>query len=327
MSAGFTLGAVAGAITAPLGWLYGAAMALRNVAYDRHSAARLGVPVVSVGNLAAGGTGKTPLVVSLLERAYAAGRRPGVLARGYGRAAGAELNDEGMLLAGRFPGLLQVQDPDRVRGGRQLVARGADWVVLDDGFQHRRLHRDVDLVCLDAMHPFDRVLPAGLQREFASGLRRASAVVLTRADALDARARADLVRAVERRARRPLPVFASAHAPLDLVEQPEGSTVPLARLRGRRVVLLSAIARPQRFAATVATLGAEVIEHVVRRDHSTVAAGELETLAQRAAARDACLLVTEKDAVKMVGLPTPRLVLRIALRFEEPLPDELLLLR
>ena len=150
----------------PLSLLYGLVTERRNAAYYRGAAAthRLDVPVVSVGNLTVGGTGKTPLVVWLVERALAAGRRPGVLARGYGRVKGAALHYEGMLLAGRFPGLPQVQDPDRVAGGRRLLARGdVDVVILDDGFQHRRLARDTDLVCVDARAPFANglLLPAG----------------------------------------------------------------------------------------------------------------------------------------------------------------------
>ena len=113
-------------------------------------------------------------------------RAPGVLARGYGRAPGAALNDEGLLLQRRLPWLLQEQDPDRVAAGKKLVDRGADFVVLDDGFQHRRLHRDLDVVCLDARLPFSNghCLPAGDLREFRSGLRRADVLLLTRADAI-----------------------------------------------------------------------------------------------------------------------------------------------
>src|SRR5690606_22578410 len=149
---------------------YSLGTALRAAAYDRGllRVERLDVPVVSVGNLTVGGTGKTPLVAWLVERARRAGRRPGVLARGYGRPEGATLNDEGELLAARFADLPQVQDPDRVAGGRRLCATPAvDLVILDDGFQHRRLYRDLDLVCVDAKEPFagGLQLPAGDLRE------------------------------------------------------------------------------------------------------------------------------------------------------------------
>lgn len=308
---------------APLSWLFAGVTTARNWIYDRRRAARLPVPVVSVGNLSVGGTGKTPLVVHLIERAVAAGKRPGVLARGYGRAPGAALNDEGMLLARRFPGLLQVQDAERVRGGELLVRQGADYVVLDDGFQHRRLHRDVDLVCLDATKPFDHVLPWGWQRERAAGLRRAHAVVLTRADAIPQEALRRVTQAVQARVGSAL-VLSSKHAPVDLVAQPKGDVLPLSHLDRRAVLLLSAIARPEAFARTVEGLGARVLEHVVRRDHHRFAAADVEALAQSARRRDAVLLVTEKDDVKLTGLPVERLVLRIAMQFATPLPDKLL---
>ncbi len=299
----------------------------RNRVYDRRAAVALGLPVVSVGNLSAGGTGKTPLVVHLVERALAAGRRPGVLARGYGRAPGAALNDEGLLLAGRFAGLAQEQDPDRIAAGRRLAARGVDYVVVDDGFQHRRLHRDVDLVCLDAERPFDRVLPAGLQREPSSGLSRASAVVLTRADRLDAAALVEREAAIRRIAGRAVPVYPCVHAPLDVLARPGGEVQPLEALRGRAVLLVSAIARPATFADAVGRLGARVVAHAVFGDHHRFALTELERLACEAQLRDAVLLMTEKDAVKLAGDAPPHLVLRIALRFFRELPDDLLRLR
>jgi tetraacyldisaccharide 4'-kinase len=132
--------------------LFGAAARLRGAAYDRGllPSARLPVPVVSVGNVTAGGTGKTPAVLALVRALERRGARTAVLARGYGRergaASGDALNDEGRELAAALPGLLQVQDADRVRGGRRLVAAGAQAIVLDDGFQHRRLARDLDRV-------------------------------------------------------------------------------------------------------------------------------------------------------------------------------------
>lgn len=311
----------------PLGWLYGGAMWCRNRAYDRRVATRLPVPVVSVGNLSAGGTGKTPLVVYLVERALAAGRRPGVLARGYGRAPGASLNDEGMLLAARFEGLLQEQDPDRIAAGRRLVARGADYVIVDDGFQHRRLHRDVDLVCLDAARPFTPVLPAGLQREPSSGLRRASAVVLTRAAGLDAAALAARGEAIARAAGRLLPVFPSEHAPIDLRCYPADQSTPLAALAGRRVALVSAVARPETFVQTVRALGAEVVAHATFPDHHRFTVAEVQRLARDASARDALLLMTEKDHVKLTVDAPAHAVLRIAMRFSTDLPGDLLRLR
>lgn len=313
----------------PLSLLFGVASSLRNLAFDRGLRKRhhLDVPVLSVGNLTVGGTGKTPLVVWLVERARALGRRPGVLARGYGQAPGAALNDEGMLLAARFPDLPQVQDPDRVAGGRRLCAEhDVDLVILDDGFQHRRLFRDFDVVCLDAVRPFDSgmLLPAGDLRERPRALRRAHAVVLTRAGGLSAEARAARAQDVRRAAGRELPVLSSEHRAVDVVALGDGSVHPVEWLRGRRVHLLSAIARPASFERTVAGLGAEVVAHEVRRDHHVHAPESVRARVAAAAADGAVVVVTEKDAVKL-GSPCPGvLVLRIGMAFldRDPMPEE-----
>jgi tetraacyldisaccharide 4'-kinase len=310
----------------PFSWFYGGAVRARNALFDARlrRVERVGVPVVSVGNLTVGGTGKTPLVMWLVETARQLGRDVGVLARGYGRARGDALNEEGSMLAKRFPGLRQVQDPDRVRGARRLVEQGVDVIVLDDGFQHRRLHRDRELVCVDARAALAEgaLLPAGRLREPASGLRRAHLVVLTRAERL---APADL----ERRRRHLLEiggphllVFAAEHAPRDVVAMPSGEVLGPETLRGRRVGLLSAIACPSAFEHTAGSLGAVVVWHERRRDHHRFTAAEIEQVAARARRDAVQLLVTEKDAPKLSARPVDHWVLRVDLRFlgEAPSP-------
>lgn len=319
----------------PLSLLYGAATAARNWTFDAGLRAvhRIDAFVVSVGNLTVGGTGKTPTVLWLAELAHRRGKRVGVLARGYGRAPGQRLNDEGAMLQARLPWLRQEQDPDRVAGGRRLTAAGADYVVLDDGFQHRRLHRDVDLLCLDARLPFGngQCLPAGNLREFRSGLRRASVVLLTRAGALDDAqfaARQDRIRGLARQPR--LAVHACDHAPLDLVHRPDGAILPLASLQDRPVVLLSAIAKPASFRATVETLGATVVREFRHRDHHRFTAAELAAAAQAARQQGALLVTTEKDDARIradgegAATDVERHVLRIGLHFPrgEPAPAE-----
>lgn len=305
------------AAAVPLGWGYASAMALRNLLFDRglRRVHRLPIPVVSVGNLRLGGTGKTPLVAWLLEQAHAEGRRPAVLSRGYGRRSGAPTNDEGLLLQRRYPWTKVFSAPDRVAAGRAAVAAGYDFAVLDDGFQHRRLHRDVDLVCLDARRPFDRVVPAGMQREWSCGLRRAHGIVLTRWDLANAVEQASTLARVAEVAP-VLPVFRCRHAARDLVRQPDGSVLPLSALAGRSVWLLSAIARPATFEATVRASGARLQGHTRGRDHQAFDSAEVEKLARELAARDAWLVVTEKDDVKLCPSPVPRYVLRIDIQFD-----------
>ncbi len=311
----------------PLGLLYGVVAAARNWTFDAHwrRAQRLAVPVVSVGNLSVGGTGKTPTVAWLCELAKGLGKRPGVLARGYGRAPGAQLNDEGAMLQARLPWLLQEQDPDRVAAGARLVAKGADFVVLDDGFQHRRLHRDVDLVCLDATLPFGngQCLPAGDLREFRSGLRRSRLVLLTRSSRLDPAQLAARVARTRVLARNDaLPVFACEHEPQDVAQRPGGSVQPLATLHGQKAVLLSAIARPQSFRATCEQLGVEVVRDLRFRDHHRFTAAEVDAAAATAKGLGAMLLTTEKDDARLDAFAHQRLVLRIGLRFlaDSPTP-------
>lgn len=309
----------------PFGLVYGGVAAVRNWTFDAglRSVQRLPVPVVAVGNLSVGGTGKTPTVAWLCELARAHGRRPGVLARGYGRAPGAKLNDEGAMLQAQLPWLLQEQDPDRVAGGRRLIAAGADFVVLDDGFQHRRLHRDVDLVCLDAARPFGNgsCLPAGDLREFRPGLRRAQLVLLTRAAALAGVEREQRIAEVRRIAGKPsMPVFAADHAPLDVLVQPAGTVEPLASLRGQRAVLLTAIARPQSVRATVEALGVTVVREFAHRDHHRFTQAEVDAAAAAARSERAIVLTTAKDEARLGAFALERFVLRIGLRFlgDEP---------
>lgn len=198
-------------LLAPAAWLYGCAIALRNRRFDRHAAASHAapVPVISVGNLTVGGVGKTPMVIELVHRLIALGRRPAVLTRGYGARPG-RAADEVLELRSALPDTPVVVDADRVRGAAAAALQGADVVVLDDGFQHRRLRRDLDLVLVDALNPWGggRLLPAGRLREPLASLRRAHAVIITRAN----QAHADALAVIERDVRRHAPDAYVCHA-------------------------------------------------------------------------------------------------------------------
>lgn len=315
----------------PLGLLYGSVAALRNTLFSMgwKQVHKLSVPVISIGNLTVGGTGKTPTVAWLCELAKQAGKTPGVLARGYGRAEGAELNDEGTLLQRRLPWLLQEQDPDRVAAGKRLVDKGADFIVLDDGFQHRRLHRDLDVVCLDARLPFanNQCLPAGDLREFRGGLRRADMLLLTRAGQLDRDQLKMRIDGLRRIAGKNLPVHACEHQPTDLVQRPADIVTGADSLSGRRVVLLSAIARPKAFRATVARLGAEIVGELAHRDHHRFTTNEVNAAKKLADEKDAILVTTEKDDARLDAFDIERHVLRINMQFLDapPPPAEFLL--
>src|SRR5688572_24546059 len=223
--------------------LFGAAAGLRRALYDLGwlPTERLDAPVISVGNLCAGGTGKTPMVAWIVRELTRRGRRPGIVSRGYGAPNGVA-NDEARLLAEALPEVPHVLDRDRARGGRELVGRHVDVIVLDDGFQHRRLRRDLDLVLIDATRPWGLdgrsaaaapLLPRGLLREPPAALSRAHAAVITRADQASDGELVELRREIARVA--PGIALASAiHAPARL-RNFEGASEPLAVLPGREV--------------------------------------------------------------------------------------------
>src|SRR4051812_18219253 len=212
---------------------YRLGVAERNRAFDRGWKAihRVPVPVVSVGNLTLGGTGKTPMVEWVARWYRARDVRVAILSRGYGQAEG--INDEGRVLEENLPDVPHLQDPDRVRSARIAVEElQTELIVLDDGFQHRRLGRDLDLVLLDALEPFGlgRLFPRGLLREPVTSLRRAGVVVLSRADLVDEATRRAIRAEAERRAG-PLVWAEARHAPRDLIDA-NGHASPLDRLPG-----------------------------------------------------------------------------------------------
>ena len=187
--------------------------------------------MVSVGNLTLGGTGKTPLVGWLGRWFSERGVRLAVVSRGYGATAG-QPNDEARELQQSLPHLPHLQNPDRVAAARQAVAAyGAQLIVLDDGFQHRRIGRDLDIVLLDALEPFGfgHVFPRGWLREPVEGLRRADVVVLSRADLLDAAAREALWQTIRKHAPEALGAEV-IHAPRRLISV-AGAEMPLAAVR------------------------------------------------------------------------------------------------
>jgi len=302
---------------APVEGLFRAAAAARGALYDAgiFPSTRAGVPVISIGNLAVGGAGKTPVVLALAERLLAAGRRPAVLSRGYGAsrrddrvvsdgervlldAAGG--GDEPVLLARRLPGLRVLCGSDRGALAGKAVALGADLLLLDDGFQHRRLLRDLDVVVLDAANPWGNghCLPRGPNREPPSALRRAGLVWLGHADRASAEALESLRRLARLHTGR-APVE-SRHAPRDLVDGRMARGFPLAELAGSRVGLLTGVARPGSVRRTVEGLGAHVVQEFVFPDHHRFTEREVaDALGATSRAGASHLVTTEKDAVRL----------------------------
>ena len=184
--------------------------------------------MISVGNITLGGTGKTPMVEWVARWYRRRGIRVTLISRGYGHAGG--INDEGLVLEENLPDVPHLQDPDRVQlAAIAVLELETELIILDDGFQHRRLARDLDIVMLDALDPFGlgRLFPRGLLREPIGSLRRARAIVLSRADLLEPAAREAIRREVERYAPG-VPFLESRHAPIDLIDG-EGQEYPLER--------------------------------------------------------------------------------------------------
>lgn len=290
--------------------IYRGGLAMRRAAYaiGLIRPERAAVPVISVGNLTAGGNGKTPLVIDLVERLRARGRTPAVVTRGYGApnptgimvvgptTSWREAGDEPVLIARRTDALVIVS-PDRARGAELAVDRGADVIVLDDGFQHWRLARTLDLVLVDARLPFSNghVLPWGRLREPRSALSRANLIIAHRGDVSAPASLGALTADVE---------VAIEVLGLDA----GGQSLDLASLRGMKVALAAGIARPERLVATVRTLGAEIVATHFVADHAPIDPAALRGLAARADR----VIVTEKDAVRLLS-DAPVAVLSIAL--------------
>lgn len=302
---------------------------------------RLPVPVVAIGNLSSGGTGKTPMAALVARNLHNAGKRVALLSRGHGGSGESgyssrivsdgqrillgpeEAGDEPVLLARLLPGVPVVVGRDRRRSGRLALSFfRPEVLVCDDALQYWQLHRDLDIVLLDARHPFDNgyVLPRGLLREPPSHLSRAGVVVLTRADRVPQNELAATVARVQKLAPR-AEVLTARHAPLGWVPESDGSILAVSALEGLPVLAFSGIADGDAFAQTVQNLGANV---VVRRDfgdHHAYTPGDIAELTRDAQAPNIrAAVTTEKDLVKAALLwpPTapPLYALRIGMCVE-----------
>jgi len=281
-----------------LKWPYRAAVAARNLGYRTGAlrSHRAAVPVISIGNLTTGGTGKTPLVAWLANHLAEAGHSVGLLSRGYRGEADEQGNDEKRLLEALCPAAPHIQDPDRVAAaGRAVTEYGCDVLLLDDGFQHRRLGRDLDIVLVDATCPlgFGHLLPRGLLREPPASLKRASLLVLTRIDQVDPDRAAQLKRQLSTWIGTEL-IAEVAFRSTGLVNS-SGSTAPLQLLDQSRVAAFCGIGNPEAFWA-----GLDLVAQRAFPDHHRYDAGDLSELADWAQRHDAdLLLTTRKDLVKI----------------------------
>ena len=302
---------------------------------------RLPVPVISVGNLSSGGTGKTPATALIAGYLQSVGKRVVVLSRGHGGRgeqgseprivsnvetvllSPADAGDEPVLLANLLPGVPVIVCRDRRKSGRLAVQTFAPDVLLcDDGLQYWQLHRDLDIVLLDARAPFDNgyVLPRGLLREPPRHLNRAGVVILTRADRVDADTLRRTVAYISTLTAPGVPVLTATHTPMGWVRPDNpANLLPVSAFAGKNAVVFSGIADDQAFADTVRGLGVRVQNVVSFGDHHAYTADDLQRIAALSA-ETGYAIATEKDLVKVTTLPgadaVPLAALRIALKVD-----------
>ena len=305
-------------LTTPFSLIYGLAIALRNKRFDLGLAASVRLPgkVISIGNVSVGGTGKTPMVIGLARILQDRGHRPAVLSRGYGGTSKhpvnivstetqllmnhQEVGDEPVLIAKSLPGIPVLTGPRRIlTGTRALNELGADVLILDDGFQHRQIFRDIDIVLLNAANPCGNghVLPSGPLREPFSALKRADCLIAT--GSLE-----------EAAAPRPISLPDGVHAPLfrcyykpeNLLEGPMEKAHPPEFIKGKKILAFSGIANPATFEKTLAALGGEISGFIPFPDHHRYTEADLGMINEKARQCGAELIVTtEKDKIKLDG--------------------------
>ena len=305
---------------------YGGAVLLRNILYDRRfiRQKRLPCPVISVGNITVGGTGKTPTVIRIADLLKQHGYRPAVLSRGYGGKSGGPVNvvsdgktvlmgwkeagDEPVLMANSLPGIPVLTGAVRFLTGRAAVERlGADILILDDAFQHRQLFRDLDLVLLDSTRPFGNgfLLPRGPLREGLHALLRADMLLRTgvaeKGEPLPVKTKFNVHKTEFNVYNIELPSFRGVHKPTGIVSGRTGHSDSPEALRGQKIMAFSGIGSPEAFRQGLAALGADVVSYRDFPDHHPYSDADIVALRRLAAGSGASLLVTTERTGS--GLP------------------------
>ena len=279
----------------------------RNHQFNRgKGVSHVGAPVISVGNLTTGGTGKTPFVIWLasfiraLKTDNPHGRRVAIISRGYGSPSGG-VNDEAMEMEQRLPAVPHLQGADRVQLAAVAIEElETELLLLDDGFQHRKIARDLDIVLIDATEPFgyDRLLPRGLLREPTGNIRRADAIVLTRCNQVKEQRRKEIRNLIL--GWHPSAIWAEASMQPATFIQANGDSLNLAELREQAIITVCAIGNPAVFHSTINQLGLKIIASLEFPDHHLFSRDDLariESLTEQHPAR--AIVCTHKDLVKL----------------------------
>ncbi len=320
-------------------WGYQLGVRGREVAYEKGllRVQRLPRPTVCVGNITVGGTGKTPLVMRLALDLLAKGLHPAILLRGYKRekrsfrpvlvrgpkmimASVQESGDEAMELARRLPGASVGVGADRYAAGAMILKQfPVDCFIMDDGFQHYQLHRDLNIVALDVTDPWGggQLLPAGLLRESPEALKRADMTVLTRTAQVAPDRLSVLREEVSTFLHPAAAVLESRHEPRALIGLSDEKEYSLSKLKGKQILVVSGIANPQAFELSLTALGAEIVGAYRLSDHGGDSRDVWKWVSQHQRAGQG-VVMTEKDAVRWLAKGTSRDLLKqaFALRME-----------
>ncbi len=302
---------------------YSAGVRVRNFLYDRgvFKSRRAQAVVISIGNITAGGTGKTPLVIWLYNFLREKNINPAILTRGYKTGTSDIQTDEPALLAANCPDAKIIVNPDRVSGAKTAVNNfGSKVLILDDGFQHRRLDRDLDIVTIDATEPFGygKILPAGLLREPLKCLKRADAVVITHCENMPD----EKIEKIENticKIKPDITIARSVHQPVS-IQYKDGSEQPADKLQSKKVYAFCGIANPESFAGLIESLGAKLIRIKFFNDHHHYSRSDLDQICRTAETLNSeIILTTEKDWNKITYLETSALLplafLKIQIQF------------
>lgn len=305
---------------------YAAATGLRNLAFDIgwRPSTRVAAKVISVGNLTAGGTGKTPTVAWVVRALQDLRASPAMISRGYGGQGG--VNDEKLVLDQLVPGVPHLLNPKRVLAAQELMNRPEAVrpraIVLDDAFQHRQIARDFDLVLIDCLNPwgFGHLLPRGLLREPLRSLSRASCVLMTRCDQVDEETRQVIQSEIRRRTN--VPILMSSFQPTRLVNA-RSEFRPIETLQSQHVAAFCGIGNPAGFRRTLTSCGVAIPDDRFRiyPDHHAYQPADLEEIGKWARSIHAeCLVSTQKDLVKIPQTSLngiPLWAVEIALKFDD----------
>lgn len=290
-------------------YIYSGLVRTRNLLYDWGilKTGKCGGFVISIGNITAGGTGKTPLVIWMYQTLKFKGAKCSIITRGYkSESSRDKLKDEPAMLEENCPAAEVIVNPDRLSAAIQAVNDfDAEAIILDDGFQHRRLARDIDIVCIDSSCPFGyrKILPAGFLREPAGSLKRADAVVLTRVDQAEQEKLDEIIGKVKNL--NPKAVLASTRHKACRIQTAGGKELGLDELKNKKVYAFCGIGNPQAFFYTLTQSGAVVAGKRAYNDHYRYGSEDLKTIARESEKSKADLIITtEKDYIK---LPEDRL--------------------